>query len=141
MADYTGSRRVGPIDPFAEDDARLTCPKCGAGVRPDQEWCSLCLHVLRPPTPEPVPAVIAAGADAGGEGAEVAAAPRVAPEQVEAAATALLAQLAAETSRQRPTVPSYLDSNLKVGVAVTVAIAAFCTVVLVGLTVLGAVLR
>ena len=50
---------VGPDT--AEGLRTTTCPSCGAGVRPDAPWCSLCYHDLRPapPTvvaPEPTPA-------------------------------------------------------------------------------------
>lgn len=37
-----------------------SCPSCGAGLRPDAQWCSLCYHDLRPApapvVPEPAPA-------------------------------------------------------------------------------------
>jgi hypothetical protein len=165
VAEYIGSRRASePLaampqavradNPFVEDDAMPTCPKCGAGVRPGQEWCTLCLRVLRAPEPPAVPAdrparastasvddwTAGPGSELGGV-AQVATAPPVPREQVEAAAEALLAQLAVESRGQRLTVPSFLDSNLKIAVAVTAAIATFCFVVVVGLSIVGAVLR
>jgi hypothetical protein len=32
------------------------CPSCGAAVRPDSPWCTLCYADLRPKAPEPEPA-------------------------------------------------------------------------------------
>ena len=34
--------------------APAACPKCGASVRPDAPWCTLCYADLRPKPPEPV---------------------------------------------------------------------------------------
>jgi hypothetical protein len=39
----------------AETPAADRCPKCGAAVRPDDPWCTLCYADLRPPAPEPDP--------------------------------------------------------------------------------------
>jgi hypothetical protein len=39
----------------AETPAADRCPKCGAAVRPDDPWCTLCYADLRPPAPEPEP--------------------------------------------------------------------------------------
>ena len=35
--------------------APAACPKCGASVRPDAPWCTLCYADLRPKPPEPEP--------------------------------------------------------------------------------------
>lgn len=170
MAEYTGSRRTSqslaaaPLsaaqaqNAFAEDDAMLTCPECGAGVRPDQEWCTLCLNVLRAPEPPPAPVIpepmvavavepgVPAGPATPGEPAAAPAlvfpaAPAPLPAELEATANALLAQLAVETRKERLAVPTFLDSKAKVAVAVTVGMGVFSSVVLVGLSVMGAVLR
>jgi hypothetical protein len=137
---------------FAEDDAMLTCPECGAGVRPDQEWCTLCLHVLRVPEPPaalaapvaPVAPVVAAAVlpasatAAPGEGS-VPKAP-LSPD-VEATADAMLAQLAVATHQERLVVPSFLDTKAKVAVSIGVGMCVLSAAVLLILTVLGAVLR
>src|SRR3954452_2463868 len=114
-----GNRRAGePLSPvplssaqarsaFAEDDAMVTCPECGAGVRPDQEWCTLCLHVLRAPEPPPAPAAPVVPA-----AAPIASAPPAA--DIEATADAMLAQLAVATRTDRLAVPSFLDSKAKI---------------------------
>src|SRR3954471_11343958 len=98
---------------FAEDDAASTCPKCGAAIRPGQEWCTLCLHVLRaaepPPAPVSVPAAVPAAVAETGETVETEAATQ-ARIDVEAAAEALLSQLAIDTRRDSFTVPPFLDS-------------------------------
>ena len=39
--------------PSPRTTPRSTCPECGALVRADQQWCTLCLHVLHEPEPEP----------------------------------------------------------------------------------------
>jgi hypothetical protein len=39
----------------AETPAADRCPKCGAAVRPDDPWCTLCYADLRPPAPDPEP--------------------------------------------------------------------------------------
>jgi hypothetical protein len=154
VAEFTGSRRTSqplaaaPLsaaqaqNAFAEDDAMLTCPECGAGVRPDQKWCTLCLHVLSAPEPPPVPvvpeptdAVVAAPA------LVFPAEPTPLPAELEATADALLAQLAVESRKERLAVPTFLDSKAKVALAVTVGMSVFSAVVLVGLSLVGAVLR
>lgn len=162
MADYTGSRRVG--DPhsgmpdaetarsmFAEDDAASTCPKCSAAVRPGQEWCTLCLHVLRAPEPPPapvtlppvVPAVAASLAAAEstavtetGEAVETDATTKSRID-VEAAAEALLSQLAIDTRRDSFKVPPFLDSKARIAVAVTVAMTGLSGACLAAMGVLG----
>jgi hypothetical protein len=135
---------------FAEDDAMLTCPECGAGVRPEQDWCSLCLHVLRSPEPPPAPVVPVAPVSAAAPAATVAASlaagteplsPPALPADIEARADALLAQLAVDTRKERLVVPSFLDSKAKVAVAIIVGTTVVSSVVLVILTVLGAALR
>jgi rubredoxin len=128
---------------FAEDDAMLTCPECGAGVRPEQDWCSLCLHVLRAPEPPPAPVVPAAPISAAAPDAVDAAplAQPAVPADIEARADALLAQLAVDTRKDRLVVPSFLDSKAKVVVAIIVGTSVVSAAVLVILTVLGAVLR
>jgi hypothetical protein len=134
-----------------------TCPECGAGVRPEQDWCSLCLHVLRAPEPPPAPVVpvapISAAApvtaaaqqaalDPGAEAASAAPlAKRELSPEIEAQADALLAQLAVDTRKERLVVPSFLDSKAKVAVAIIVATSVVSSAVLVILAVLGAVLR
>ena len=151
-----GSRRaIEPMSPaqaasaFAEDDLAPTCPECGAGIRPGQEWCSLCMHVLREPEPEPValpqpaltPAVQAPAADP--QAAVGAAAEGPTPEvraQVEAAADALLEQLAVESSHDRLNVPDYLNSKARIAVFVTVAMSVLSGLGLAALAVLGWIL-
>ena len=161
-----GSRRaIEPMSPaqaasaFAEDDLAPTCPECGAGIRPGQEWCSLCMHVLREPEPEPValpqpaltPAVQAPAADAPAvdpqaadlQAAVGAAAEGPTPEvraQVEAAADALLEQLAVESSHDRLNVPDYLNSKARIAVFVTVAMSVLSGLGLAALAVLGWIL-
>jgi ribosomal protein L40E len=49
------------VGPDLNEAPRTTaCPSCGAALRPDAPWCSLCYHDLRPaapaPAPEPAPA-------------------------------------------------------------------------------------
>jgi hypothetical protein len=142
---------------FAEDDAMPTCPECGAGVRPEQDWCSLCLHVLRAPEPPPAPVVPVAPVSAAAPAAAVTQtsadsvaadtapltplSPPALPADIEARADALLAQLAMDTRKGRLVVPSFLDSKAKIAVAVIVGTSVLSSVVLVILTVLGAVLR
>ena len=165
-----GSRRaIEPMSPaqaasaFAEDDLAPTCPECGAGIRPGQEWCSLCMHVLREPEPEPepepvalpqpalTPAVQAPAADpqaADVQAADVQAAVGAAAEgptpevraQVEAAADALLEQLAVESSHDRLNVPDYLNSKARIAVFVTVAMSVLSGLGLAALAVLGWIL-
>jgi hypothetical protein len=164
VAEYTGSRRaIEPMSPalaasvFAEDDAALTCPECGAGVRVGQEWCTLCMHVLRKPEPEPEPViapsapqtVVAAPAqssessrhsDAAADVASVAPSDGSSEEvraHVEAAAQALLAQLAVESSRDRVSVPEYLNSKARIAVFVAVVMVVLCALGLGTLGVLG----
>jgi hypothetical protein len=159
VPDYTGSRRATePLSPalaasaFAEDDAATTCPECGAGVRPGQEWCSLCMHVLRRPEPEPTPAptpaplpALATQPAAATQPASFDGAAEVTPEgpsaevraQVDAAADALLAQLAVESSHNRLSVPEFLNSKARIGVFVAVAMTGLCAVGIATLAVLG----
>jgi hypothetical protein len=142
VADYIGSRRV--VDPskgaeqaqraFAEDDAVPTCPKCGAAVRLTQDWCSLCLHVLRTPEPAaPAPQPAAVGEEPDGSTASEAE-HRI---DVEAAAEALLSQLAAETKRDGLHIPSFLSSKARIGVFVAAAMSALCGGLLLAMSVLG----
>jgi hypothetical protein len=153
VVEYTGSRRnTEPLSAaaqqrlFADDDAARTCPECGAGVRPEQEWCTLCLHVLRAPEPpEPlvpapvVPVVAAAPADPA-DPADLAAA-AADRARAEAAATALLEQLAIDSRKDRLVLPSYLDTKPKVAVACAVAMSGLTGFVLVGMSILGAILH
>ena len=156
MVEYTGSRRDGePLSPalqqrlFADDDAARTCPECGAGVRPDQEWCTLCLHVLRAPEPPPPAPVVPAGpagasleADPAGPADPVELAAAAADKaRAEAAATALLEQLAIDSRKDRLVLPSYLDTKPKVAVACAVAMSGLTGIVLVGMSILGAILH
>jgi hypothetical protein len=145
MSEYTGSRRVAPTAPspdhstdvanlFAEDDDALTCPQCGAAVRPGQEWCTLCLHVLRTPEPEPVSQPVAA------EAAEPAAPPEPAAE-VEAVASAMLEALAIESRKEGFGLPSFLQSKAQRWLAIAVGMAVFSVVAVVALAVLGALTR
>jgi hypothetical protein len=156
VVEYTGSRRDRePLSAaeqrrlFADDDAARTCPECGAGVRPDQEWCTLCLHVLRapePPAPTAVLPAVAAGASLAADPAdpidpiELAAA-AVDKARAEAAATALLEQLAIDSRKDRLVLPSYLDTKPKVAVACAVAMSGLTGFVLVGMSILGAILH
>jgi len=40
------------VGPDIDEGLRTTtCPSCGAGLRPDAQWCSLCYHDLRPAAP------------------------------------------------------------------------------------------
>jgi rubredoxin len=157
VADYSGSRRaIEPMSPalaasaFAEDDAAATCPECGAGIRPGQEWCSLCMHVLRPPEPEPAPApaplpVLMSQSTVATEPASFDVTSEVAPEgssaevraQVDAAADALLAQLAVESSHNRLNVPEFLNSKSRIAVFVAVAMTVLCALGIATLAVLG----
>jgi hypothetical protein len=177
VTEYTGSRRVGPspspalpVTPFVEDDAAMSCPECGATVRPGQEWCTLCLHVLRAPEaepepePEPLPVpepaslpasvpvlepervpLPAQAAPAAAEAlpvdapAPAPAAPELAPE-VEAAAAALLEQLAVESQREGG-LPSFLSTKTRVAMSVMVVMSGLSVVVMLALTVLGALTR
>ncbi|MDP9221149.1 MAG: hypothetical protein M3P23_11530 [Actinomycetota bacterium] len=156
MVEYTGSRRnTEPLSPaaqqrlFSDDDAARTCPECGAAVRPEQEWCTLCLHVLRvpePPKPAPVVPVVAPGASLEAHPADPAvpadlAAAAADKARAEAAATALLEQLAIDTRKDRLVLPSYLDTKPKVAVACAVAMSGLTAFVLVGMSILGAILR
>ena len=156
MAEYTGSRRA--IEPtsaaqaqrmFAEDDTALTCPKCRAAVREGQEWCTLCLHVLRAPEPtvavsvpsaaSPVPSVAASPAASLDTSDTVSDPhqPRDEPDSrdlasdvdVEAAAEVMLAQLAIDTDREGFSVPPFLNSKAR--------ITAFVAAAMVGLSVAG----
>jgi hypothetical protein len=173
VVEYTGSRRDRePLSAaeqrrlFADDDAARTCPECGAGVRPDQEWCTLCLHVLRAPEPEPEPLPVpepallpvplpalepervplpAQAAPAAAEAlpadapAPAPAVPKLAPE-VEAAATALLEQLAAESQREGG-LPAFLSTKTRVAMSVMVVMSGLSVVVMLVLTVIGALTR
>jgi RNA polymerase subunit RPABC4/transcription elongation factor Spt4 len=48
-------RRIAD-DRWVTDQADVRCPHCGALLRADSPWCSLCFTDLRPaPEPEPVP--------------------------------------------------------------------------------------
>jgi hypothetical protein len=170
VADYTGSRRAtepmsaaSAAHAFAEDDAALVCPECGAGVRPGQEWCTLCLHVLRKPEPHlaPGPAAEPAAEPAPERAAEPAREPAAEPARepaaeaapvssgpsdeararAEAAAEALLAQLSVETRHQRLNVPEYLNSKARITMFVPMAMAALCGLGIAVLAVLGAIFR
>jgi hypothetical protein len=147
---------------FAEDDAAQTCPSCGSVVRPQQEWCTLCLHVLRAPEPEPQPepapapepvrAAIpvpdlgptqepqAAAERAAGADPDPKPAPSLPPE-VEAAATALLEQLAIDTRNEGFTLPSYLQTKGQKAIAVGIAMSVLSSAVLLLMTVFGAFLH
>jgi hypothetical protein len=146
VADYAGARRAAPAltDAVAEpDDAALSCPECGALVRADQEWCTLCLHVLHQPKPAPVPEPEPAQSPAASVPQPTAApAPQptatgLSPE-VEAAADALIAQLAAETHRESLKVPPFLRSKAQRTVAIVVAGSVLTTLVVAALDLLGA---
>jgi hypothetical protein len=172
VADYTGSRRaVEPLSPaaaanaFAEDDAASVCPECGAGVRPGQEWCTLCLHVLREPEPRPEPVTVhrlvtpeltppltpapevllgEPGADVNGEPDGEADPGTVGPSsearaRAEAAAEALLAQLKVESRHDRLNVPEYLNSKSRIAAFVPVAMVVLCGLGIATLTVLGSI--
>jgi hypothetical protein len=139
VAEYIGSRRSAAPSSgaaqraSAEDDAALTCPKCGAAVREAQAWCSLCLHVLHTPQPAaPAPQPAAGVVAVPGSTGEAAV-------DVEAAADALLAQLAVETRRDGLQVPAVLNSRARIAVFVTVAMSVLCGACLVAMGVLGAV--
>lgn len=73
-----------------------TCPHCGAVVRPDAPWCTLCLTDLRPapapvpePVPEPVPVAVAAPVPEPVPASVPASVPESVPESVAAASVAL----------------------------------------------------
>lgn len=55
------------VGPDIDEGLRTTaCPSCGAGLRPDAQWCSLCYHDLRPapaPVAEPEPSLVYGGDD------------------------------------------------------------------------------
>lgn len=153
MAEYSGSRRAAPAltdaetqRAFAEDDAALSCPECGSLVRPDQQWCTLCLHVLHAPTPEPEPVLapatpLVATTPASADAAQPAAQASGLPPEVEAAAQALLEQLAYETRQQGLKLPSYLQSKGQKAVAVAVAMTVLSGGVLLLMTILGAAIH
>jgi hypothetical protein len=61
--------------------------------------------------------------------------------RAEAAATALLEQLAIDSRKDRLVLPSYLDTKPKVAVACAVAMSGLTGFVLVGLSILGAILH
>jgi hypothetical protein len=155
VAEYSGSRRAAPAltdaetqRAFAEDDAALSCPECGSLVRADQQWCTLCLHVLHAPEPEPepvpepvlAPRPLAAPTPAAAEAAQPAAPASGLSPEVEAAAQALLEQLAIETRREGLNLPSYLQSQGQKAVAVVVAMTVLSAAVLLLMTILGAAL-
>jgi hypothetical protein len=141
VADYSGSRRAAPAltdaetqRAFAEDDAALNCPECGSLVRADQQWCTLCLHVLHAPEPEPEPELAPRPGAAAAQAAAL-------PPEVEAAAQAMLEQLAIESRREGLQLPSYLQSKSQKAVAVTVAMTVLSAAVLLLMTVLGAAIH
>ena len=129
-------------------DSPATCPQCGAATRPAQDWCTLCLHVLRAPEPAPV---AAAAAVEPGETTHIdhpgaleptrAGAPRAGAADpdfdVEAAASALLSQLAIDTKGDSFAVPALLNSKARIAVFVTVAMVVLCGVSLATMAVLG----
>lgn len=136
---------------FAEDDAASTCPKCSAAIRPGQEWCTLCLHVLRAPAPPPAPvslppavptasvsptAALSAVDTETGEAVETDAATESRID-VEAAADALLSQLAIDTRRDSFKIPPFLDSKARIAVFVTVAMTVLSGACLATMGVLG----
>jgi Double zinc ribbon len=44
------------VGPDVTDSPRVvSCPSCGAALRPDATWCSLCFHDLRAPAAPPEP--------------------------------------------------------------------------------------
>ncbi len=151
MTDYTGSRRAAPalsvpsapVDRDVAATSAGSCPECGALVRPEQRWCTLCLHVLGAPEPDPAPV-------AAPQPVLVTTPPATAPApdsstvlapEVEAAAEALLEQLAQESRREGLTLPSWLQSKGQKALAVAVAMSLLSTVVLLVMTVLGAFLH
>jgi hypothetical protein len=139
VADYTGSRRA---------DAAPACPQCGALVRPEQSWCSRCLHVVNAPEPEPEPeplpepgpVPLAEPLSGSGPAPTAASGTLLAPE-VEAAADALLEQLARQTQSEGLHLPSYLQTKGQRAVAVAVAMSVLSGGVLLLMTVLGAFLH
>lgn len=161
MAEYSGSRRAAPAltdveaqRAFAEDDATLNCPECGSLVRADQPWCTLCLHVLHAPEPDPEPepepepvvarplgAAAPAAAEVAQPATQAATQAATLPPEVEAAAQAMLEQLAIETRREGLQLPSYLQSKSQKAVAVTVAMTVLSGAVLLLMTVLGAAIH
>ena len=66
--------------------------------------------------------------------------PIVPPEQVEAAAEALLAQLAVDTRKDSLVLPPFLATKARIAVAACVATVVLIGVGLAGLTILGALL-
>jgi hypothetical protein len=48
------------------------CPSCGATVRPNDSWCTLCFADLRPPPPPPPAPPVVAAAPVAGRAAGVA---------------------------------------------------------------------
>lgn len=59
-ADRAESVHVGPE--LTSVPRAAACPACGAALRFDAQWCSLCYHDLRP-APEVLPEAIEAGLD------------------------------------------------------------------------------
>jgi hypothetical protein len=162
VADYAGSRRAAPAagaleerPAGAEPDAALTCPQCGSFVRADQQWCTLCLHVLHAPEPEPEPqpepevaeqvaepvTVADAATGTATAGAATGPTPSGLTPEAEAAAQALLEQLAVETRRDSFQVPSFLRSPGQKAVAVAVVMSVLSTLVIVTMDIAGAILH
>ena len=67
QSDAAEGQNVGPD--LTEMPRTTACPSCGAALRPDAPWCTLCYADLRPapppeplPDPEPVPTAVPATA-------------------------------------------------------------------------------
>jgi hypothetical protein len=102
-----------------------------ADVRGDEQ-CSIPLAAHRPADP----------ADPADPAAAAALATAVAARaRAEAAAEALLAQLAIDSRNSGLVLPSYLDTKPKIAVAVAVGMSGLIAVALVGMTILGAILH
>lgn len=73
--------KAGPCpadDIVVSEETDTRCPKCGAHVRSDAPWCTLCYADLRP-APAPVPAAVASMPASAEQPAPVAVDPLTAP--------------------------------------------------------------
>jgi hypothetical protein len=143
-ADENPGVSAAPSPESPRPEADLRCLVCGAKVRPEENWCSLC-HTPVGHTPDGPAATAPDGADtpsgaAGTAGDGERPAPREVDPEAVAAAEKLLAQLAADEAAREDTWNVVPREGLSGRRGTALAIGggvAFALLLVLGLTLLG----